>query len=89
MSMKTSFETIVYCPPMTGKEMCVVISHHECTLLYTWLIVEYMYIFQLFMDFKVAWSVLMFACHSPRNENLNLLVRIKFLNLLLYSSKSK
>ena len=27
--------------------------------------------------------------YSPRNENLNLLVRIKFLNLFLYSSKYK
>jgi hypothetical protein len=26
---------------------------------------------------------------SPRNENLNLLVQIKFLNLFLYSSKPK
>ena len=27
--------------------------------------------------------------HSPRNENLNLLVLIKFLNLFLFSSKKK
>ena len=27
--------------------------------------------------------------YSPQNENLNLMARIKFLNLLLYSSKKK
>ena len=32
-------------------------------------------------DFKLS--------HSPRNENLNLLVGIKFLNLFLYTSKIK
>jgi hypothetical protein len=28
-----------------------------------------------------------YIIYSPRNENLNLLVQIKFLNLFLYSSK--
>jgi hypothetical protein len=35
--------------------------------------------------FKTCFTVF----YSPRNENLNLLIRIKFLNLFLYSSKKK
>ena len=38
----------------------------------------------VFFHFK---SLFLFPLYSPQNENLNLMVRIKFLNLFLYSSK--